>query len=221
MSRDSKRSSRTSRGRSLALVFGEDYNDTQAIAVLIAALCPRLAGRVKARRSPPVLLRDAKPEDVRPRADRLAAIAAAETRLRGLVCVFAHEDADAVEPAHIAIAERIEKALKAAGVQACAVVPAWELESWWLLWPEAVHSVHPSWSKPDQYRGKNVGMISNAKEELRRRFRSADGKSTYQESDSKHIAAAVERRGEVRAIQGTSASYARFVKCVEECCDQA
>jgi hypothetical protein len=114
------------------LVFGESENDTKAIREFIEAWCP--AARVEIRRKPIVLIKDARPENVKSQADQIARVVAAEQQSGPVGCIFAHKDCDAVEPAHNQVASTIEAELTAAmaraGVTACsvhAVVPAWEL----------------------------------------------------------------------------------------------
>lgn len=96
-----------------------------------------------------------------------------------------HQDRDAVEPAHIALGTQIERELTAAGVPlACAVTPAWEFESWWYLWPDAIASVNARWRRLNRT-GQEVAFV-DAKEALRDELRPrAKDKPTadYSESD--------------------------------------
>lgn len=209
----------------LVLVFGEDENDTKSIRELIEALQPGLVGKVQHRRQPLVLIKNARPEDVPDRAQRIAAVVEASRTTHDVLCVFAHEDCDELEPAHGEACAKIEAALEQAGCPAHAVVPAWELEAWWFLWPEAVQAVRPkSWRLPDDYVGKQVGRIRDAKEELARRIvpknlkpEKRKGFPHYQESDSPAIARQVREKGVARKPQAQSDSYARFVASVDQC----
>jgi hypothetical protein len=209
--------------RRLVLVYGEALNDAKAIAELIQALKPGMTAVVAPRRQPLVLIRDADPRTARGRAARLADAVAAERALADVVCVFAHEDCDDVEPAHEQVAHKIEQTLAAAGCAAHAVVPAWEIEAWWLQWPEAVQATNPSWRLPDDYVGRDVGRIRNAKEELRRCLvRGFDAERRrrtrpYRESDSPTIAAHVRSRREAETPKATSQSYERFRVSVDSC----
>ncbi|XXY20794.1 hypothetical protein WME88_14300 [Sorangium sp. So ce216] len=148
-----------------------------------------------------MLIKGARPEEVPDRAQRIADAVDAERVRAEVRCVFAHEDCDDVEPAHEKVAEEIESALRAAGCDAHAVAPAWEMEAWWFLWPDAVKAANPSWRSPNDYVGRNVGIIRNAKEELKRRVVPSDVKSGqrgfrgYRESDAPRIAAEVSKLG--------------------------
>jgi hypothetical protein len=176
----------------LVLVFGEDENDTKSIRELIESLRADLAGKVQTRREPLVLIKDARPEDVPDRARKIADAVDASRATHDIVCVFAHEDRDDFEPKHEDTCKKIEEALERAGCPAHAVVPAWELEAWWFMWPGAVQAVRPkSWRAPDDYLGKEVGKIKDAKEELKRKVVPKDlkpekrkGYRTYQAADA-------------------------------------
>ncbi len=186
-------------------MFGEDDNDRASIKILLEALRPDLAQRIQTRRQPLVLIKNANPAEVPDRAQRIADVVEAERVRNDIGCVFAHEDCDEVEPAHEKVAVKIEQALKAAGCDAHAVAPAWEMEAWWFLFPDAVQKANPSWRKPDDYIGKNVGMIRNAKEELKRRVTPPGAKPDfrdYLESDSPRIASQVSALGLAERPQG-------------------
>jgi hypothetical protein len=209
----------------LVLVFGEDENDRQSIRELIESLREDLVGKVQTRREPLVLIKDAKPEDVPERARKIADVVDISRATHDIVCVFAHEDRDDFEPKHEETCKKIEEALAKAGCTAHAVVPAWELEAWWFMWPEAVHAVRPkSWRVPDDYVGKEVGKIKDAKEELQKKVVPKDLKPekrktfrTYEESDSPAIARQVREKNLARDPRAKSASYSRFLASVEQC----
>ena len=209
------------------LIYGESPNDTRAIAELIQGLVPDLRVRIEARREPLVLIRDAPLAEVAGRAQRIAAAVASERRRFEVVCVFAHEDCDDFEPRHEEVARRIEEGLIAAGCAAHAVVPAWEIEAWWFLWPEAVRAVVPSWRLPNDYVGRNVGLIRDPKEKLERAVLHGLPTATrsrlrpYRESDSPVIAKFVRERGEAHAPQGASGSYDRFRASLQTCAEAA
>lgn len=218
----SKRGSNASRrGVGRVLVYGEDRNDTRALKELIEALCPALAGRVVAVPDPPVLIKGAHARDVPDRAKRIAALVRAERVKHDVVCVFAHEDCDDVEPAHVSLIDKIERAFAAVNVSVHAVAPAWELEAWLFLWPDVVSQYRPSWRRPDDYVGKSVGLATDAKEKFRRAVRSRDKRSTardYRESDAPEIMRLVAQTGVARQPMAKSDSYLRFVSRVDECC---
>jgi len=209
----------------LILVFGESENDTKSIRELIEALRPDLAGKVKPLREPLVLIKNARPEDVPERARKIADVVDINRATNDVACVFAHEDCDDVEPNHEAACTKIEAALAKAGCPAHAVVPAWELEAWWFMWPEAVQAIKPrSWRAPDDYLGKRVGLIKDAKEELEKRVipknlkpEKRKGFPDYEESDSPAIARQVRERGLARKPGARSDSYMRFVSSVDQC----
>jgi hypothetical protein len=209
----------------LVLVFGENPHDSQSIREFVEALREDLVGKVQWRREPQVLIKNAKPEDVPERAKRIADAVDINRATHDIVCVFAHEDRDDFEPKHEETCKKIEEALEKAGCPAHAVVPAWELEAWWFLWPDAVQAIRPkSWRAPDDYLGKKVGNIKDAKEELKRRVIPKDLKPekrknfrTYEESDSPAIARQVREKGLARTPGAKSSSYERFLWSVEQC----
>ncbi len=224
--RDAQRGKRSAGKRpSLVLVFGEDENDRASLRELIEALREDLVGKVQTRREPLVLIKNAKPEDVPDRAKRIADTVDISRATHNIVCVFAHEDQDDFEPKHEETCRKIEEALEKAGCPAHAVVPAWELEAWWFMWPAAVQAVRPkSWREPDDYLNKEVGKIKDAKEELKRKVVPKDLKPEkrksfphYQESDSPGIARQVREKSLARKPGAKSASYARFLSSVDQC----
>jgi hypothetical protein len=208
---------------SIVLVFGEDDHDRDCIKILLEGLRPDLAHRVQKRRQPLVLIKNANPADVPDRAQRIADVVEAERETAEVACVFAHEDCDNVEPAHELVARKIEDALRATGCDAHAVAPAWEMEAWWFLWPEAVKAANPSWRAPDDHVGKNVGMIRDAKQELQRRVVPVKGKAGrggfigYRESDAPRIATKVVEMGLLGKKQAISNSYDRFAGSAAAC----
>lgn len=227
MTKRRKDARRTGRGHhiSVTLVYGESLFDTRAICELIEAMEPGWRQRVHARRDPPIEVKNAKLEDLPRRSDRLAGALATERVARKVACVFAHEDCDDVEPAHRSLTKRIESALGQLDVPVYAVTPAWETEAWWFMWPNAVAAVRSSWRAPDDYAGRNVGLMRDAKEALqkavmpkglnqaqKRKFRS------YQESDAPHIARSVRERGEVQSPVAKSESFDYFAARVTQSC---
>jgi hypothetical protein len=216
------RGSQARPGQRRILVFGEDPTDSELIRELIVALCPQAEGLVKIRRKPQVLIKNARPgAQVRSRADAIKAVVSAERADAEIICVFAHEDCDKVEPASDDLARRIEDALRDIGCPVHAVTPAWETEAWLFLWPAAVGAYRPKWqalpSAPH-----DTGQIRNAKEELRRVLRPSAASGTkvpdYQTTDAPVIAAKVRELGLARKPTGTSASYDRFCRSVDSCC---
>jgi hypothetical protein len=201
------------------LNFGEDENDTRAIRELLLGLRPDLDGKVKHFRSPPVLIKDTRPENIPDRVDRIVALVKAEQIVANVVGVFVHEDCDAPEPAHRELTSKIENAFAVARCPAHAVTPAWEMEAWWFLWPAATKRVRPTWRGLDPYLGRDVGKIANAKEELRRALRPTGARKPpdYRESDAPLIATAVRELNLAALPGGHSDSYRMFRDSAERC----
>lgn len=195
------------------LVFGEDENDTRTVEQLLLALHPALGSRIITFRRPPLLIKDAKVADLPSRAQRIADLINAERETADVVAVLAHEDCDAVEPANVKLREKIEKAFASLGYEVFPVTPAWEMEAWFFLWPDALHDHRPSWKKLTPKPHRNVGMIANAKETLRRELRPGGSAKTrdYRESDAPEIAGKVGALGLANSPIGTCASFAAFV----------
>jgi hypothetical protein len=202
----SRKPARASR-KPLVLVFGESPNDRRAVKLLVEGLRPDLAGLVEERREPLVLIRKTLPKKAQSNAEKIAGIARTEARTRRLIAVLAHEDCDALEPEHVQVADKLERELSDAGCpNPVAVAPAWEIEAWWLVFPEAVGKVVHGWRDPDDWLGKHVGLVKNAKEELRRvvrpRARHKSAPRAYQERDSIAIAQNVVADGLLPSFDG-------------------
>lgn len=204
-------------------MFGESENDRKSIATLIGSLCPDVDAKPVVQ--PQVLIKGTQPRKGASNAEQIADVVRAMSARSEVLCVFAHEDADDLEPSHQRIAAEIEAALRAAQVpcQVHAVVPAWELETWWFLFPEQVAAVRPSWTQPATR--TSLGKIRDSKEALARALRPSGLKPNerkrfpqYRESDSILIAKAISESGQARAVAGHSASYDRFVQSVATCC---
>ncbi len=190
------------------LVFGESDNDRLAMVELVRALVPTTRV-VRAMRQPIILMKGTnRPETRRTTVSKVAAVHKAEC-VRGRVdLVVAHEDADAIEPAHEPHAQAIERALATHGIDAISAVPAFEIDAWWYLWPDAVRRVCSGWKRLKRD-GKSVGFIKNAKEQLTADLGTA-GKRKYRESDSIGIARAVREQGLANKPVALSNSYDRF-----------
>jgi hypothetical protein len=192
--------------RPIVLVFGESEHDRRAIKLLVEGLRPELAGLVEERRQPLVLIKNALPEKARSNAEKIAGIAKAEAKTRKVVAVLAHEDCDAMEPEHVRVAEKLEKELSEAGCpNPAAVTPAWETETWWLIFPEAVGMVVQGWREPDDWLGKDVGRIEHAKERLAKAVQPRPPRKSprvYHERDSIAIAQNIVANGLLRSFEG-------------------
>jgi hypothetical protein len=191
---------RRPRRRSIVLIFGESENDRATIEEFFRALRPDFVEIIKPLRDPLLLIKDASPANLPRRAEILAAAVRSEELTSKVVCVLAHEDCDAVEPAHVALSDKIEAVFIGRGIKALAATPAWEMETWLFLWPDASKRYRPKWRRPDNHNGTNVGMLTDAKEKFVlavRPSRAADraGVRDYRPSDSPMIAAKVRNLG--------------------------
>lgn len=212
----------STRGPKQVVILGEDANDRRALKTLIAALRPNLpSGSLRDLQKPIALVKGIPPERLRRQASRVATVLRAVNVREPIRCVFMHEDADDVEPAHVPLIEKIEKTYGDLPWPVHAVVPAWELETWWFLFPSAVASLHRSWRTPDQYLGREVGKIKDAKERLRECVRPAGARAaafrSYVESDSVLIAEKIVEM-DLLAPPWTakSASWLAFLKKVDQ-----
>lgn len=205
------------------LVFGEDENDRQSLKTLIEALCPGAVGKVETRRQPLVLIKGRPQAEARSQAEKIAAVIRATAVRNEVAASFLHEDCDDLEPKHEAICTRIEREMRAAECpgEVHAVVPAWEIEAWWLLWPEVFPDVNRNWALPKKYETCGTGSITNAKEHLKQELRKGNaGKHDYRESDSLAIARRVKTRGLANApTKGRNRSYDRFRESVKRVCE--
>lgn len=176
----------------LVLIFGESPNDAKALRHIVPALLPSdKAVDCRPIREPGTMSRSADPKKRKAVAKAIAIKAAHEAKKRK-VAVVAHEDTDAVEDAHVEQARQIISELTQYGIALpVAAVAAWEIEAWWLLFPEALANCRPCWAKIN-IGNRAVGQIENAKEFLESSLRpkeKAKGKCPgYSESDSERIA---------------------------------
>jgi hypothetical protein len=207
---------------SLSLFFAESDNDNRAIRELVLAIRSDIhRSRTKLLRQPIALVKGLDVAKRRTRSERVAVTVRALAATEPVVCVFFHEDADAVEPAHLPVAREIEAAYDSLPCRVVPVVPAWELETWWFLFPAAVAATKSSWKAPDEFSGRDVGQIRNSKEELRRCVRpyglsgrDRDRFPDYREADSPEIAKKVLEMGHIASPVAASASWREFVRRV-------
>lgn len=198
-------------------MFGESDNDRAALVELFRALRPDLTSvSVETRREPLILMKGAsRPSTRRKTTNRIAALVRAELVSRPVAAVIAHEDCDAIEPAHEVLATMIESGLAAAGVpNPIAATPAWDIEAWWMLFPQALQMARPCWATVD-YDGRHVGEIEHTKEVLRRGLRPVAAQARarcpdYAESDSIAIARNIRARSLHAQPRGISGSFQRF-----------
>ena len=201
----------------VVLVFGESRNDRLSITRLIEALCPELAGRVRARPFPVSLQKSASARSVSGWTERVSQAVASHSQ--PVTCVFVHRDADGPDPAG-RLQQATEDALRAVGIPgAHAVVPVEEIEAWWLLFPDATERLRRSWRGTLQRSHRDWDMITDPKGELRRRTAGVDRRYGYSEADSpsvaRHVAEAI---ASGTRPAGRSHSYERFVASVAACC---
>lgn len=204
------------------LVFGEDDHDRQAFVDLVQALVPT-APKAEKRRKPLVLIRGRAAAEQRTAADQLARVIKADQVRHRVRAVIAHEDCDAVEPAHVELARHTERLIEATSdVPGVAPAPAWEFEAWLYQRPRAVAAWRPTWTPLT--RTGNVGKLTNAKEKLRRDLRPGGrGRRPpdYTESDGPEIVKKAIELGELEApaARVQSKSYERFVARLREVLD--
>lgn len=175
----------------LVLFFGEDSNDTNSLTHLARALLPRdVSIDTKTLRRPPILRRDTNLKKKKAVAAEIAGFADVLAKRRKTIIVVAHRDCDECEDSHETNATNLEAELRAAGVsKPVGAVPAWEMETWVMLFPSEIAEARRCWRKVD-YSRRSVGLIENAKEVLRRDLRPVGrGHSCpdYSESDSIRI----------------------------------
>lgn len=213
---------RSNRGQPLTtariLIFGEgkDDYDRRAIEHLIHALAPAgVTIRSRRHRKPIILDRGANRRRRLRMAEEVAILEDEEWRTASSqyrVVVVGFHDCDALEPAHREEGRRIEADLAGRGVRRpVAAVPAWCIEAWWILFPEALARTRQCW-RPIKVPG-NVGSIPRAKEHLRQALRNTAIGSCrdYHEGDSVTIARHVRECGLASdARTGRSASLVRF-----------
>lgn len=194
------------------VILAEDPTDAQALEHLLRHIVPDI-GTVRKPRQPLVQVKGRPTKAVRSLAERIAeAVRREEVYIgRAVDLVIAHEDCDAVEPAHVANAARIETELRRRGVpNVVAATPAWEMEAWWYLWPEAVAAVCGGW-RPLTRTGA-VGRLKDVKEQLRRDLRPSGRTRVpdYSVTDAPRIAQQVRQQGKPPRTGVESGSYEAF-----------
>lgn len=196
--------------RGVVLVFGESRNDSAAVAELVAAANPRLAGRIRALPRPTSLTRFAGAHPVRRWVDEIArAIRAHEAAKGPVAAVLVHRDADGADPDGT-VAAALRDQLASLGGHP--VVPVHTIEAWRFLFPDAVEAVRPTtWRGCMPRRPRDVERIERPKSELMT-CTGSRGATAYSEADSPAIAREIREQG--KAPQGSSASYRRLIDLV-------
>lgn len=203
--------------KAAVLIFGEDDNDQSALSELVHALRGDIP-KVEKRRKPLILVKGRDAAKQRQNARDVANVVKADNIRLDVRLVVAHQDCDAIEPAHDQLANEIEQRLHAVGINAIAATPAWEIEAWWYLWPDAVSATNKKWRRLNRT-NQEVGRIQNAKEALKRDLRpQVKGQSCadYQESDASKIARNVRVMGIINHLSARSASFDRFADRVRK-----
>lgn len=200
--------------------FGESINDAKVLKELVSAARPDLPP-VQAKPKPIVLSRQADVKKHLGKANEIVRMMSAAKHVCEVVAVVAHRDLDNVEPASLpSVVSADEEALRAAlrpisGLNAEVVVttPAWEMEAWWLMWPEQVAKHRRSWKKLPDRTGRRVDRIVDAKEVLKKELvphRNAKI-PTYSETDSPLIAGLIRTDGVIRSPKGEAVAFKRFL----------
>ena len=210
--------------RSVVLIFGEGDSDRAALAELVVAIRPDMSECLfRKLREPPVFLRkQERPATRRRSATNIAKLALAASVTSEIIVVITHQDCDAVEPAHEECIALALSELKAAGLSSVVVAaPAFEIETWWMLFPNELKKVRPLWRQIG-FDGENVGLIPNSKERLRQELRPLTAKDRsqcrgYQEYDSIAIAKTIRETGAARRkTNAVSKSFEKFKAALEQ-----
>ncbi len=197
--------------RRVVLVFGESQNDCAAIKHLIRAIRPDLPD-CETRREPVVLARRTAQQKKLSWAEKIEKLRRAEQVRREVVAIVVHRDCDAIEPAHESEDRALRKELSVVQSRLVTATPAFELEAWWYLWPDAVARVRSCWRKLDP-RGKNCGHIENVKQKLIKDLRprgSARSCPEYVESNGVTIALHVQEQKSTDKFAAISESFNAF-----------
>ncbi|MEU9832657.1 hypothetical protein AB0D67_14100 [Streptosporangium sp. NPDC048047] len=202
----------------VVVVAGEDRNDRLGIRILLEDLCPDMRGRV-VEISDPVRLRQATGANLTARAETLAR----KVRARAVrddttvACVFVHEDLDAVDDDRYPLVRlRVEKALESALGTAHYALAVSEIESWLLLFPDALTALCGTWSVPARHRGRDTGKLTDPKQILMKEV-SGSGRR-YRETDAPDVLDRAVTLGLTRSPLGRNRSYERLREDAARCC---
>lgn len=202
----------------IVVVAGEDRNDRLSLRILLEEFCPEMRGRI-VEIGDPVRLHQATGANLAARAETLARkIRARAVRDDTTVaCVFVHEDLDAVDDDQYPITRlRVEKALEAALGTAHYALAVAEIESWLLLFPDALTGVSGSWSVPARHRGRDTGRLTDPKQVLMREV-SGSGRR-YREADAPEVLGQVVTMGLATSPVGRNRSYEQLREDAARCC---
>lgn len=205
--KDQRPRARPRKKPAVVLTFGENMNDSRAIAELIVAANPSLAGRVQPKPKPISLTKDAGEQAQRQWVAEIRKVVDAFTAAQGPVAaIVVHRDADGFDPSG-QVEANLAATLATLG-NAHPAVPVQMTEAWWFLFPDAVESIRPqTWRGVIPSSGSDVERIEDPKKRLKALTRARGAE--YAESDSVEIAASIRKMG--LAPQGVCASYSRFL----------
>lgn len=128
----------------VVLVFAESPNDSNSIKILVEHFAAELHGRlsIETRKDPPSLTGAADRKAVQTWLEKVTKLVRTETNLRDVHAILVHRDADYLDSEHQE-EQRLREQLRehlASYVpteRLHPIVPVQELESWWLLFPDA------------------------------------------------------------------------------------
>ena len=202
----------------IVVVAGEDRNDRLSLRILLEEFCSEMRGRI-VEISDPVRLHQATGANLAARAETLAR----KVRARAVrddttvACVFVHEDLDAVDGDQYPVVRlRVEKALETALGTAHYALAVTEIESWLLLFPDALTAVCGSWSVPARHRGRDTGRLADPKQVLMREV-SGSGRR-YREADAPEVLGQAVAMGLAESPTGRNRSYEQLREDAARCC---
>jgi hypothetical protein len=196
----------------MILVFGEDHNDAQSVAAFVKLVLGEGA-KIKPMRRPLVLAnRDSAKFKATKNADHIAQAVGLAQMKGSVTCAVIHRDADRIEPGEDGERKSITETYS--GTLDCSViaaVPAWEMEAWLMLFPDALAAYRPCWKRLS-LKGRRPGAIRDAKEALIRMLRSGDRKCRdYKELDAPGVAEKVlSLKVDLEAAVANSTSFGKF-----------
>lgn len=206
--------------RQPVVVFvGEDRNDRKSLSVLLEDLCPAMRGRI-VEINDPARLKSAtgKTLQERVKAVKRKAQARALRENSDLACVFIHEDLDDTDSQErLKIQQRVQAALDQAFDSAHYAMPAWEIEAWLLLFPDAIERHVTGWKVPRQLRSVDTGVIQDPKAKL---INITGHHRRYRESDAPDVFERAVTMGLLASPSGTNRSWSQFCADALDCGSQ-
>lgn len=207
------------------LIFGESVFDAEALKQLVMAARPDIPVTTTVER-PPTLRRDTDITKHLKRAEIVSKTIMAALVKYKIEAVITHRDLDQVEPADDPnlpsvdeVAHCIELREAAALVpKLIATAPAWEMETWWLMWPEQVAKVRPSWKRLKNRPGVRVDKLTDSKEILKRELRQSEKPNLpdYSETDAPRIAGKIREDNVIRTPIGRAVAFERLLIALDQ-----